>query len=113
MSNDTKLKESRIEQQGIISQKEHDLEVQKKSLELKLRSESEVNLLNVYRQIEEAKKSIAIIEKLPEIASNLNIDSYTILDSNGEGFSPASKFIQEFISLLQTNKILPQKSDKP
>ncbi len=105
---------------------------------MKLRSESEVNLLNVYRQIEEAKKSIAIIEndvnamrrqneqsfsngflmhkiieKLPEIASNLNIDSYTILDSNGEGFSPVSKFIQEFISLLQTNKILPQKSDKP
>lgn len=152
IENDTKLKHREIEESKIIAdkeriireenfrkeqefnlekeQKEYDLKVLKKDLEIKIQ-ENEINFLKIKAEVETLKnniteKQIAVdelkknleqkysseelsarfIEQLPEIFSSIHIDNYSVLESgNNESVSPFTKILNELIFTLKNSGI--------
>ncbi len=130
LDNRSKQREDELRQEQVLSQKEYELEVHKKTLEIKIKNEQEKTLLAVSREIESLRNAIAalkldmrradrkveqefseealmnqLIVELPQIAAALKIQNYTVLSGDGGGISPVGKLIQEVLTILQGNKL--------
>lgn len=159
IENETKIKHRNIEENKIIAekerqireenfrkeqefklekeQKEYDLTVLQKELELKIH-QNEIKLLETKFKVEEAKNSISekeiaiqklrkeleqlysekelsarFIEQLPEIFASIKIDNYSVLESGNsdENVSPVTKILNELIFSIKNSGLFNPKEE--
>jgi len=120
----------KLQSAQVISQKKHELEVQKKTLEIKLKREQEKSLLEITRELDVLRQQIHAVElemrragravdqsftepaliheliaSLPQIAAALKIDNYTVLSGDANGISPIGKLIQEVLTVVKGTNV--------